>query len=368
MRRLRVGVVGCGAIAQIMHLPYLQELDDCFEIAALCDLDAARLEPVARRYRVDATTTDPDELLTMSLDAVAILSSGDHAPLVLAALGHGLHVFTEKPLTYTLAATDEVADFARKTGRTVMVGMHKRFDPAYERAVTAARSISDLRVVDAVVVNVDDASYFTHHALLGLPPWRRPARPATADELARRVLAGAPRDVLRDEFAAATEEAQVVAQLLNVSSIHDVDLLRGLLGEPRSVLSAHSWAAGTSYSATIDWGEDRCVSYIWTLVPGVRHYRQTFDLIGGSARVRLEFPSPYLRSAPTTLELQTGEAEELRTTRVLAGYEEPFRRELEHFHACVTDGVEPLTSVADSRRNLELLIAISAAFPSPTAA
>ena len=36
--RLRVGVIGCGLIAQVMHLHYLRELADRFEIAALCDL------------------------------------------------------------------------------------------------------------------------------------------------------------------------------------------------------------------------------------------------------------------------------------------------------------------------------------------
>ena len=35
-RRLRVGVIGCGLIAQVMHLPYLRELSDRFEIAAAC--------------------------------------------------------------------------------------------------------------------------------------------------------------------------------------------------------------------------------------------------------------------------------------------------------------------------------------------
>ncbi len=42
MEKLRVGVVGCGLIAQVMHLNYLRELSDRYEIVALCDLDAKR--------------------------------------------------------------------------------------------------------------------------------------------------------------------------------------------------------------------------------------------------------------------------------------------------------------------------------------
>jgi predicted dehydrogenase len=52
MRRLRVGVVGCGLIAQVMHLPHLQELDDCFEIAALCNISPATLGAVADKNGV----------------------------------------------------------------------------------------------------------------------------------------------------------------------------------------------------------------------------------------------------------------------------------------------------------------------------
>ena len=53
MERLRAGVIGVGAIAQIMHLPYLRELDDRFQIAALCDVDPVVLAEVGRQYGVD---------------------------------------------------------------------------------------------------------------------------------------------------------------------------------------------------------------------------------------------------------------------------------------------------------------------------
>ena len=49
MSRIRVGVVGCGGIAQIQHLPHLVELPDVFEIAGLCDLSRELLGPRRRR-------------------------------------------------------------------------------------------------------------------------------------------------------------------------------------------------------------------------------------------------------------------------------------------------------------------------------
>ena len=52
MKRVRVGIIGCGAIAQVMHLPYLRELDGLFEISALCDISPGVLRAVSEYYRV----------------------------------------------------------------------------------------------------------------------------------------------------------------------------------------------------------------------------------------------------------------------------------------------------------------------------
>ena len=52
--RIRVGVVGCGLVAQVMHLPYLRELADQFEIGGVCDISPGRLDAVAGMYGVAA--------------------------------------------------------------------------------------------------------------------------------------------------------------------------------------------------------------------------------------------------------------------------------------------------------------------------
>ena len=48
--RIRVGLVGTGVIAQVMHLHYLTELADRFEVAAVCDLDGESARACAGRY------------------------------------------------------------------------------------------------------------------------------------------------------------------------------------------------------------------------------------------------------------------------------------------------------------------------------
>src|SRR5881628_307284 len=96
--RLKVGVIGCGLIAQVMHLHYLRELSDRFEIAAVCDLSADVREACAKEYGVPARFERWEDLVAHDLDAVFVLTSGSHAPAAIAAAKAGRHVLVEKPM------------------------------------------------------------------------------------------------------------------------------------------------------------------------------------------------------------------------------------------------------------------------------
>jgi hypothetical protein len=99
VERVRVGVVGCGLVAQLMHLHYLRELGDRFVIAALCDVSAGTLAAVADTYDVARRYTDWRRLLDDgAIDALMVLTSASHAEPAIAAFEQGLHVFVEKPI------------------------------------------------------------------------------------------------------------------------------------------------------------------------------------------------------------------------------------------------------------------------------
>src|SRR5829696_1607787 len=264
MERLRAGVIGVGAIAQIMHLPYLRELDDRFQIAALCDVDPIVLAEVGRQYGVDRLFSSADELLTEPLDVVLILSSGDHGPVTIAALERGLHVLVEKPLAYTLRETDDVIAAAERAGKTLMVGMMKQYDPGYQRGVELVQRLRDLRYVEATTLE-----------------------PEGTLDLLREATGSDDSGVLTSYF------------LLLVSSIHDVNALRGAIGQPESVLSANLWAGGTSFTTTLAYENDVRTVYTWTMLPYVKNYGETFGFYASDGRVLIRFPSPYLRNAPT---------------------------------------------------------------------
>jgi len=101
-RRLSVAVVGCG-IGRA-HLDGYAALPDLYEIAVVCDLDESKARAAADRFGA-AVETSFDNLLNRSgLDIVDICTPpGTHRRLVEQALGAGLHVICEKPLTGSLA-------------------------------------------------------------------------------------------------------------------------------------------------------------------------------------------------------------------------------------------------------------------------
>ncbi|HEX6105707.1 MAG TPA: Gfo/Idh/MocA family oxidoreductase [Gemmatimonadales bacterium] len=128
--RLRVGIVGGGAITQVAHLPVLKKLKT-IEVGAICDTDLPKARALADRFAVKDAFDDIEELLRYEeLDAVVICSPNHlHESHILAALSAGLHVLVEKPLTMTAASAGRIVRAAEKYGRVTMVGMNHRYRP-----------------------------------------------------------------------------------------------------------------------------------------------------------------------------------------------------------------------------------------------
>src|SRR5919204_1310148 len=133
MNRLRVGVIGCGMVAQAEHLQNLLQLSDRFEIASLADPSATVRDAMAARYSVASVHDDHLRLLDAGgVEAILVSSpAATHAQIAVDALDAGLHVFVEKPLCITLADADRVIDARDRAGKVVQVGYMKRFDPAW---------------------------------------------------------------------------------------------------------------------------------------------------------------------------------------------------------------------------------------------
>jgi predicted dehydrogenase len=346
----------------MMHLPTLAERPDLFEIAAIGDISEAVLSAVGERYPGAERTRDfRDITKNRDVDAVFVLSSGRHDAALLAAFDAGKHVFVEKPLGFGRPETEALATLARAARGFTMVGYHKRFDPAYLAACELVRSMRDLRYVEATVLHPDDGAYREHHAIL---PYREPKRPG-ADEA--QMNAGARREAEAPDMKAgldatvrpgASADERVAALMLWQSLIHDVNALRGALGEPERVLSSSVWNDGMAQHSLTEFPRGVRVSMSWVSLPGVKHYEERLRFVSPNLRATLLFPSPYIRHAPTRLEVERMDGEALVVEDRVVSYEEAFRAEVHHFRESVLSGKPPALSVDEAVRDARWIEAI----------
>jgi predicted dehydrogenase len=124
--KVRLAVVGCGAVAQIHHLPAIAA-SDRVEAAVLVDADEKRARALAERFGVPEVATDFKGLPGKVEAAVVALPNSLHAPVSIDLLRRGVHVLVEKPMAMNVRECDEMIDAAR-TGRAVLaVGLDFRF-------------------------------------------------------------------------------------------------------------------------------------------------------------------------------------------------------------------------------------------------
>jgi predicted dehydrogenase len=349
-KRVRVGIVGCGLIAQVMHLPYLTELSDRFEIAALCDLAPGLAARCAERYGVGRAHSDWADLLAERLDAVMVLTSGDHAPIAAAAAGAGLHIFVEKPMALSSHAAARLLDAARTADVRLMVGTMKRYDPAYERLAALLPQADQLRLVRVTTLESPLAPYLAHYPLLR-------AEPDRGDGLAE--LQQAEAQALELALGDADEQTRWCYRWILLDTlVHEFNALRGVLGEPTAIRSAD--LSQRCASVNLRFGEVDC-HLSWVDLPGIARYKQEFAFYAPDQRLTLELPSPFLRSAPSRLIVEGGEPGTARSWRreEIVSYEEAFKRELIEFSECITSGREPRTSGLDGLGDMRLCEAVA---------
>jgi predicted dehydrogenase len=336
-----------------MHLHYLRELSDRYQISAVCDLSRTVVDRVGEMYGVDRRFTDWRALLEEPLDAVLVLTTGSHEPIAVAAARAGRHVFIEKPIALSEMEGQAVVAAGRKAGVRLMVGYMKRYDPAVERMTEELRGVRPMRFARSTTAEYPLKWYVAHYPVVrGTDIDAKTAAALQADDEARVTAAIHLRDpVLRYAYR---------HSLLD-SMIHDINLMRGLLGEPKGLRFAR--VAQEEISVFAEFPQTAAAMHWVNLTDGVARYQQEFSFFGPERRATLIFPSPFLRSAPVELVLEGGNQESSRSWRTVetVSFESAFKRELLEFYACVTEDREPRTTAEDGVRDLALCQAIIAA-------
>jgi predicted dehydrogenase len=137
-RHLKVGLIGAGGIARGHHAPGFRDSGRA-DLVAVCDIDLAAAQRLAKEYAIPHVFTDFEKMLAeVPLDAVAVTTSNDaHYPAAIAALTRKLHVYCEKPLALNYREAREMTEAARAAG--VVTGINFVY-----RTMPGARYLKEL--------------------------------------------------------------------------------------------------------------------------------------------------------------------------------------------------------------------------------
>jgi myo-inositol 2-dehydrogenase / D-chiro-inositol 1-dehydrogenase len=132
---LRVGLIGCGWLAQAVHLPILRRLPET-DVIALADPDPDQRQAAGRRVPAAGAYADYRDMLKMrSLEAVIVsVPTAFHAEVAIAAMQLGKHVYLEKPVATSLREADWIMSAWKRSGMIGMVGFNYRFNALHQAA------------------------------------------------------------------------------------------------------------------------------------------------------------------------------------------------------------------------------------------
>ena len=135
-----IGIIGCGKIAQVRHIPEYADNPDV-ELRGFYDLNYERAHGLTEKYGGEAYATVDKLIASPDIDAVSICAANfAHADLTIKALQAGKHVLCEKPMAVTLEECEAMVAEAKKAGKFLMIGHNQRLAKAH---VWAKRLIKD---------------------------------------------------------------------------------------------------------------------------------------------------------------------------------------------------------------------------------
>ncbi len=130
MRKVKVGIVGCGGIANQKHLPAIQKNGN-YEIIAFCDIDKAKADAAKEKFGTEDARvyTDYTELVKeKDIEAVYVLTPNkSHSAISVAAMKAGKHVMCEKPMAKSYADAKLMLETAKETGKLLTIGYQNRY-------------------------------------------------------------------------------------------------------------------------------------------------------------------------------------------------------------------------------------------------
>lgn len=334
-RLLRVGVLGCGPIAQFAHLQSCTKAANA-ELYAICDAAPDLLARMAATHAPRKTFADYDEMLAdPDLEAVIVATSDAyHVPMSIKALQAGKHVLCEKPIGTSIEEGEALAAAVKASGKVLQVGHMKRFDPALQDARTFVQE--EMGQILALKAWYCDSThrYTNTDAIQPLP---------ITSALARKP-SGNPKADLRQYFMLA-------------HGSHLVDTARFFCGEITAVrarlaerFGAYCWFVETEFA-------NGALGHLDLTVAVRMDWHEGFQLYGENGSVTAKTFNPwYFRSS----EVDIFHEKDATARRPLGADGHFFRRQLEGLADTVLNGA-PMrgAGVEDGIASIKAMVAIA---------
>jgi len=129
--KLNVGIIGCGQIAEIKHIPAIMANSDLAQLVAVQDLDLQRAKYISNKHtdgKAGVYENYTDLLRDPAIDVVHVCTpNSTHAEISILAMEEGKHVLCEKPIAHTLEAAENMIETQKKTGKKLSISFQNRF-------------------------------------------------------------------------------------------------------------------------------------------------------------------------------------------------------------------------------------------------
>lgn len=343
MRTLKVGVVGCGEIAQIMHLPFLHELEQ-FEIVAICDVSEKVLEAVGDRFNVEHRFKNHRDMLdSVEPDVVAVLTM-EHTKVAIDAAKAGVHIFVEKPIAFNVEHAEAICRAAKDNHVQIMVGYMKLFDEGYLHAVNLFHKMEGVKLI-----RVQDFTgrWDRHQPLYTL------VSATDLDPNMRKSMEEELDGIICETLGSDDTKLNALYRMLLMLCSHDMAVLRGAFGVPSSVLSVQA-PTNNFLAATLSYDDGKIVSFeagTWVKYPW---FQEEIVAYGRDEIVGCQFANPYVRYSPTEVVVRSQRDDKPVEMRWTPSNQEAFRNEWLHFYECITENVPSRSSGQDAIDDLRL--------------
>ena len=344
-KKLKVGIVGCGQIAQISHMPYLQELS-CYQISAICDLSPGVVDKLGEKYHVANRYTDFNEMVKQDDLDIVLVTNKNHAVPAIAAMENGKHVLVEKPIAFNLKQADEMIRAEKINSVKLMVGFMKRYDPAYEMM---KRMMKEVEKIHLIRVHGFAGTYEINFEIYDL---------VSASDLDPEVLSEVVKQDQADILADIGPERDDLLDAHDIMihlCIHDINALHGLYGLPEKIVSAQLFDSNF-VTALMEYENGVHLTWESGNLTTLVDWDEQITVFGSNMSLELKFPFPYLKNAATVLNIRENVDKSASSRQIVASYDEAFKREWRHFYDCIVNDIQPLTSGEEARRDLEFAV------------